>query len=249
MSDSANEHSTPDGTGRFATTHWSLVLAAGDTQSPQHREALETLCQKYWYPLYVYLRRRGYDTHRAEDGTQAFFARMLEKHYLHGVEPAPGKFRSFLLTAMKRFLANEYDRAQAQKRGGDRTILSLDFENAEQQYKLEPASDLTPEKLYEKSWALTILDRIMKQLEAELARKGKQRFFEHLRVYLGVDADTIPYGEVAETLGITEGTARVAVHRLRKRCRELLREEIAQTVAGEDQIDDEIRGLFSALSG
>jgi RNA polymerase sigma-70 factor (ECF subfamily) len=149
---------------------------------------------------------------------------------------------------MKRFLANEYDRAHAQKRGGHQTILSLDFENAEQQYTLEPVNHLTPERLYEKSWALTVLERIMKHLETEMTGKGKQTFFEHLRVYLGVDASAIPYGEVAETLGINEGTARVAVHRLRKRCRELLREEIAQTVASEDQIDDEIRGLFSALS-
>jgi RNA polymerase sigma factor (sigma-70 family) len=240
--------SIPIGTSRFATTHWSIVLAAGDSTSPQHREALSTLCQKYWFPLYAFLRRRGYDTHQAEDSTQAFFALMLEKHYLRRVEPVPGKFRSFLLTAMKHFLANEYDRAHAQKRGGNRTILSLDFETAEDKYTHEPASDLSPEKLFEKSWALTVLERTMDQLEAELASKGKQALFEHLRGYLAVDANAIPYGEVATKLGMTEGTARVATHRLRKRCRELLRDEIAQTVASEDQIDDEIRGLFAALS-
>jgi RNA polymerase sigma factor (sigma-70 family) len=240
--------SIPIGTSRFATTHWSIVLAAGDSTSPQHREALSTLCQKYWFPLYAFLRRRGYDTHQAEDSTQAFFALMLEKHYLRRVEPVPGKFRSFLLTAMKHFLANEYDRAHAQKRGGNRTILSLDFETAEDKYTHEPASDLSPEKLFEKSWALTVLERTMDQLEAELASKGKQTLFENLRGYLAVDANAIPYGEVATKLGMTEGTARVATHRLRKRCRELLRDEIAQTVASEDQIDDEIRGLFAALS-
>jgi RNA polymerase sigma factor (sigma-70 family) len=248
MSGGAKMNSTPAGNGRFATTHWSVVLAAGDSASPQHHEAMSTLCHKYWFPLYAYLRRRGYDTHRAEDSTQAFFAQMLEKHYLRKVEPAPGKFRSFLLVAMKHFLANEYDRARAQKRGGDRTILSLDFENAENQYALEPANELSPEKLFEKSWALTVLTRIMKQLEAELVGKGKQKLFEHLSIYLAVDADAIPYCEVATKLGMTEGATRVAVHRLRKRCRELLRNEIAQTVSSEDQIDDEIRGLFAALS-
>ena len=241
-------NSTPSGKGRFATTHWSVVLAAGDSSSPKHREALSTLCKKYWFPLYAYLRRRGYDSHQAEDATQAFIALMMEKHYLHKVEPIPGKFRSFLLTAMKHFLANERDRARAQKRGGGRTILSLNFENAENQYALEPANDLSPEKLFEKSWALTVLERTMDQLEAELAGKGKQKLFEHLRIYLVAEANSIPYSEVATKLGMTEGATRVAVHRLRKRCRELLRGEIAQTVAGEDQIDDEIRGLFAALS-
>ena len=248
MTDRANVNSTSADAGRFATTRWSVVIAAGDSTSPRHREALSTLCQRYWFPLYAYLRRRGYDIHQAEDSTQAFFALMLEKHYLDKVKPVPGKFRSFLLTALKHFLANERDHARAQKRGGGRTILSLNFEDAENQYTHEPANDLSPEKLFEKSWALTVLERTMDQLEAELARKGKETLFEHLRVYLAVDANAIPYCEVAAKLGMTEGTARVATHRLRKRCRELLRDEIAQTVTSEDEIDDEIRGLFEALS-
>jgi RNA polymerase sigma factor (sigma-70 family) len=247
MTDRANVNSTSAGTSRFATTRWSVVIAAGDSTSPRHREALSTLCQRYWFPLYAYLRRRGYDSHQAEDSTQAFFALMLEKHYLNKVKPVPGKFRSFLLIALKHFLANERDHARAQKRGGDRTILSLNLENAENQYAHEPANDLSPEKLFEKSWALTVLERTMDQLEAELASKGKQTLFEHLRVYLAADANAIPYREVAMKLGMTEGTARVATHRLRKRCRDILRDEIAQTVTSEDQIDDEIRGLFAAL--
>lgn len=235
--------------GRFATTHWSVVLAAGRSSSPHHEPALSTLCQTYWFPLYAYLRRRGYDSHEAADYTQAFFAQMLGKDYLKKVKPAPGKFRSFLLTALKHFVANERARAAAIKRGGGRAILSLDFENAETQYALEPADDLTAEKLFEKSWALTVLERTMDRLQTELADKGKQKLFDHLRLYLAAEPNSVPYREVAGQLGITEGAARVAVHRLRKRCGELLRDEIAQTVAGSDQIDDEIRGLFAALSG
>jgi len=217
-------NSTPPGTGRFATTHWSVVLAAGRSSSPNHKPALSTLCQTYWFPLYAFLRRRGCDAHEAADYTQAFFAQMLDKDYLKKVKPKPGKFRSFLLTA-------------------------LDFENAESQYALEPADNLTPEKLFEKSWALTVLERTMNRLGAELTEKGKQQVFDHLKIYIAAEPSSVPYREVAAKLGMTEGAARVAVHRLRKRCRELLRDEIAQTVAGAEQIDDEIRGLFAALSG
>ncbi len=249
MSDDSHASSTPTGTSRFATTHWSVVLAAGDSSSPQHREALSTLCQKYWFPLYSYLRRHGYAGHQAEDCTQAFFARMLEKKYLRQVGPKPGKFRSFLLTALKHFLANEYDRTRAQKRGGGRRLLSLDFENAENQYILEPSHQLSAEKLYEKSWALTVLERTMDRLETELASANKQKLFDCLKVYLGAETGSIPYRDVATELGVTEGAVKVSVHRLRKRCRELLRDEIAQTVTTSDEIDEELRNLFSALGG
>lgn len=242
-------NSTPPGAGRFATTHWSVVLAAGHSSSPHHEPALSTLCQTYWFPLYAYLRRHGYDAHQAADYTQAFFTQMLDKDYLKKVKPKPGKFRSFLLTALKHFVANERARAAARKRGGGRAVLSLDFENAESQYALEPADDLTPEKMFEKSWALTVLERTMDRLQTELTDKGKQGLFDHLRMYLAAEPGSVPYSEVAARLDMTEGAARVAVHRLRKRCRELLRDEIAQTVAGAEQIDDEIRGLFAALSG
>ncbi|UCG49619.1 MAG: sigma-70 family RNA polymerase sigma factor [Phycisphaerales bacterium] len=241
--------STGPGAGRFATTHWSVVLAAGRSSSPNHEPALSTLCQMYWFPLYAYLRRHGHDAHEAADCTQAFFAQMLDKDYLKKVKPKGGKFRSFLLTALKHFIANERARAAAKKRGGGRPVLSLDFDSAESQYALEPADDLTAEKLFEKSWALTVLERTMDRLRVELAEKGKLKLFDHLRTYLAAEPSSVPYREVAARLGMTEGAARVAVHRLRKRCRELLRDEIAQTVADETQIDDEIRGLFAALSG
>jgi RNA polymerase sigma-70 factor (ECF subfamily) len=226
-----------------------VILAAGRSSSPRHEPALGTLCQTYWFPLYAYLRRQGYDAHAAADYTQAFFAQMLDKDYLKKVKPKGGKFRSFLLTALKHFVANERARATAKKRGGGRAVLSLDFENAESQYALEPAADLSPEKLFEKSWALTVLERTMGRLEAEMAERGKQELFGHLRAYLAADPSSVPYSEVAGKLDMTEGAVRVAVHRLRKRCGQLLRDEIAQTVVGEQQIDDEIRGLFSALSG
>ncbi len=247
MSDNTHINSTPFGDRRFATTHWSVVLAAGWSSSPKHESALSTLCETYWYPLYTYLRRNGYDAHQAADYTQAFFARMLEKDYLKKVKPKPGKFRSFLLKALKHFIANERARDAAQKRGGGRTVLSLDIENAERHYALEPADDLSPEKLFEKSWALTILERTMYRLESELAARGKQKLFDHLKVYMAAEASTIPYIEVATKMDMTEGAVRVAVHRMRKRCRELLRDEIAQTVTSDGQIDDEIRDLFTAL--
>ncbi|KPK41243.1 MAG: hypothetical protein AMJ65_09860 [Phycisphaerae bacterium SG8_4] len=240
---------SPGGQERFATTHWSMVLAAGRSSSTRHEPALSTLCQTYWFPLYAYLRRHGHDAHQAADSTQAFFAQMLDKDYLRKVKPKGGKFRSFLLTALKHFVANERARAAAKKRGGGRSVISLDFANAETQYALEPADDLTAERLFEKSWALTVLERTMERLAAELASKGKQELFDHLRVYLAAEPSAIPYREVAAELGMTEGAARVAVHRLRKRCGQLLRDEIAQTVADEEQIDDEIRGLFAALGG
>ena len=249
MSDDSHVSSTPTGTSRFTTTHWSVVWAAGDSSSPEHEQALSTLCQKYWFPLYSYLRRHGYDSHQAEDCTQSFFAQILEKKYLRQVGPKPGKFRSFLLTALKHFLANEYDRTRAKKRGGGRKLLSLDFENAESQYVLEPSHQLSAEKLYEKSWALTVLERTMGRLETELVSANKQKLFDCLKVYLGAKSSSIPYRDVATELGVTEGAVKVSVHRLRKKCRELLRDEIAQTVTTSDEIDEELRNLFSALSG
>ena len=248
MSDNTPMSSTPSSAGRFATTHWSVVLAAGQPGSPHYQQALETLCQTYWFPLYAYLRRQGYDTHRAEDYTQAFFARLLEKHDLRLADPKRGKFRSFLLAALKYFLANELDRAQAQKRGGGQKVLPLDIENAESRYTLGPAHHLSPEKLFERSWALTVLHRAMARLQAESAAANKQKLFNHLKVYLTADRDTIPYRDMAAELNMTEGAVKVAVHRLRSRYRELLRDEIAQTVASEDQIEEEIRDLFAALA-
>jgi RNA polymerase sigma factor (sigma-70 family) len=248
MPGKTDTNSTPADTSRFATTHWSMVLAAGKSSSANQRQALETLCQSYWFPLYAFLRRRGYDNHQAEDLTQAFFTHILEKHSLRTADPKYGKFRSFLLIRIKGFLSDERDRAKAQKRGGGRKILSLSFLNAEGQYALEPADQLSPEMLFEKSWALTVLERTMDQLEADMAKKNKQKLFEHLKVYLTTEKDVIPYQDTATELDMTEGSIRVAVHRLRRQYRRLLRDEIAQTVGDKDKIDEEMGCLFAALA-
>ena len=248
MSEKNQESFGPPKRPHFATTHWSVVLAAGRSSCAQQKQALETLCQSYWFPLYAFLRRRGYDAHQAEDYTQGFFADILEKHDLRAADPERGRFRSFLLATLKHFLSDERDRAQAQKRGGGRRLLSLDFREAESQYHLEPADRLSPERLFEKSWALTVLEKTMVSLRADSARKGKEDVFDHLKVYLTIEKDDIPYRDMAEKLKMSEGSVRIAVHRLRRQYRKLLRDEIAQTVATEDQIDEEIEQLFAALA-
>lgn len=248
MSDNAKKSSSVSGPGRFATTHWSVVLQAGQPGAPGYQQALETLCRGYWFPLYVYLRRHGYDSHQAEDSTQAFFCRVLEKQVLRSADSKRGRFRSFLLATLKNFLADERDRARAQKRGGGRKLLSIDFNEAENQYALEPADRLSPEKLFDKSWALTVLERTMACLKTELAGKNKKELFDHLKIYLTAGKDSIPYRDTAAKLNMTEAAVRTAVHRLRRHYRKSLRDEIAQTVATEDQIDEEIDDLFAALT-
>jgi len=224
-------------------------MAAGRPKSASYQQALETLCQTYWFPLYAYLRRQGYDSHQAEDYTQAFFASLLDKGGLRLADPKRGKFRSFLLSSLKHFLSNERARARAKKRGGGRKVISLDVENAESQYALEPRDELSPEKLFERSWALTLLARTMARMQAEAISTNKQKLFDHLKVYLTVEKGSVPYRDVAAELDMAESAVRVAVHRLRRRYRELLRDEIAQTVTSDDQIDEEIRDLFAALGG
>ncbi len=238
----------PADTSRFATTHWSVVLAAVSPSSPEYQQAISTLCQTYWFPLYAYLRRHGCDTHQAEDCTQAFFAQMLEKHSLRLANPERGKFRSYLLTALKNFLANEHDRVQAQKRGGGQRVFSLDFENAEDLYGLEPTDQLSPERLFERSWALVLLQKVMARLGAESVGTNKESSFRHLVTYLAPAVDTVPYRDMAAKLNMTEGAVKVAVHRLRKRYQELLRDEIGQTVATEEDVDLELQDLFKVLS-
>ena len=223
-------------------------MAAGRSSAPRQKQAIETLCQSYWFPLYAYLRRRGCESHEAEDLTQAFFARIFEKKDLQTADPKCGKFRSFLLVRLKGFLSDERDRARAKKRGGGRKVLSLSIENAEGQYSLEPATQLSPEMLFEKTWALTLLERTMDRLEAEMTKKDRKKLFDHLKVYLTTDKDAIPYQDMATELSMTEGSVRVAVHRLRRQYRRLLRDEIAQTVGDEDQIDEEMGSLFAALA-
>jgi RNA polymerase sigma factor (sigma-70 family) len=233
--------------GRFETTHWSLVLAAADAGDTRGRESLARLCRIYWYPLYAFVRRQGQSPHDAQDLTQEFFARLLEKNYLGDVDIAKGKFRSFLLAAMKHFLCNEWARARTLKRGGGCTLLPLDALAAETRYLREPQDQATAERLFEKRWALTLLDQVLKRLEEEYRSTGKQPLFEHLQGCLTGDREALPYAEIADRLDMTEGAIKVAVLRLRGRYRALLREEIAETVADPADIDDEIRQLFAAL--
>lgn len=223
-------------------------MAAGSPDSSHYHEALEALCRSYWFPLYAYLRRLGHDVHQAEDYIQAFFAQMLEKNYLYDVKQKPAKFRSFLLIALKRFIADRQDRARAVKRGGGHKILSLNFEDAEARYALEPVSELSPEKVFDKSWVLTLLEQTMTRLETELAGMSKQKLFDTLKVYLAGKGTSVPYRDVATQLNMTEDAVKAVVYRMRRRYREILRAEIAQTVATSDQIDEEIRGLFATLA-
>jgi RNA polymerase sigma-70 factor (ECF subfamily) len=219
------------------------------TDSAQAQEALEALCGNYWYPLYAYVRRQGHNPHDAQDLTQAFFARLLEKNYLADVQREKGRFRSFLLASLKHFLANEWDRERALKRGGGRKLIALDEDSAESRYKLEPKDDLSADKIYERRWALTLLDQVLSKLRTEFEADGKTQQFDTLKDYLASGRTSVSYAQAAERLGMNEGAVKVAVHRLRKRYRELLRAEIAQTVATASEIDAEIRYLFAALSG
>jgi RNA polymerase sigma factor (sigma-70 family) len=234
-------------TADFATTHWSLVLAAGDRHSPQAEEALSALCAAYWYPLYAYVRRHGHSPEQAEDLTQEFFARLLEKDFLRNVDPEKGKFRAYLMACFRHFLANERDRPLAQKRGGGKTHLSLNFPDAEARYNLEPAHELTPEKLYERQWALTLLDQVLNRLRDESVREGHGRLFDTLKIFLTGESPSLSYEQVGRTLGLSVGAVKVAVHRLRRRYRELLREEIGRVVGDPSEIDAEIQALFVAL--
>ena len=244
MSQTPSDRPTP---ARFPTTQWSQVIAAGDPEAPLSRESLADLCHAYWYPLYAFIRRRGYDPEQARDLTQDFFARALEKGLLAEADPARGRFRSFLRTVCTHFLANRRDWENARKRGGDRTVIPIDSAIAEGQYARELADELTPERIFDRSWALTLLGRVLDSLGREYDEAGKAATFEALRGALDGDADTPSYAAVAARLGSSEGAARVAAHRLRRRYGDLLRREIAATLADPAQIDDEIRDLFSAL--
>ena len=246
---SQRQPTTPHVWGRahFPTTHWSIVVAAGSPESPRYRQALEALCRDYWFPLYAFLRRRGYAPDEAQDYTQGFFAHMLEKQDLCRADPNRGRFRSFLLAMLKHFAADARQRAQAQKRGGGKKVVSLDLAEAEARYAAEPAHELSPEKLFERSWALTVLSRTMARLKQDAAA-GKPVLFEQLKAHLGGQADAVPYRDLAARFNMSEGAIKVAVHRLRKRYRELLREEVAQTVSTPEEVEDEIRALFTALA-
>jgi len=232
---------------RFMTTHWSVVLAAADDAAPGRGEALAHLCEAYWYPLYAYVRRRGRSPHEAEELTQEFFARVLEKDFLRSAGPEKGRFRSFLLVCLRRFLANERDRSRAKKRGGGRPTVSIDFRDADERYRQEPSDELTAERIFERRWALSLLEQTLGQLADEMAAAGKAELFEKLKVYLTAEAENPPYAEMAAALGTSQGALRVRVHRMRERYRQLLRERIAMTLSDPTDVDDEIRSLFFAL--
>ncbi len=223
------------------------MLTARDKESPRCAEALEALCHAYWYPLYAYVRRQGHSPHDAQDLTQEFFARLLQKDYLLAADREKGRFRTFLLVALKRFLANEWDRSRAQKRGGGHVHLSLDTSTAETRYQTEPARDLPPDRIYERRWALTLLDQSLARLRGEFVAAGKTREFDELKVFLTAEKGAISHADVASRLGLTEGAVRVAVHRLRRRYREIFREEVAQTVSHPQEIEEEIRHLLEVL--
>jgi RNA polymerase sigma-70 factor (ECF subfamily) len=239
---------TPNGGDIFATTHWTVVLAAGKRHTPQSDHALEELCRTYWFPLYAYVRRRGHTKEDAEDLTQAFFARFLEKNYLEGLSAERGRFRAFLLASLKHFLANEWDKSQRQKRGGGATHLSLDWLSGETKFQLADTTEPSPDKVFDREWALALLERVITRLQEECTADGREKTFEQLKSLLTTDKTTISYPQAAAALGISEDTARVTVHRLRKRYRQLLRNAITQTLADPAQVDEEMQALFGAFS-
>ena len=228
----------------FAATRWTLILAAQDERSG--RNALVELCAIYWYPLYAFARRSGFSQPEAEDLTQEFFARLLAKNYLAEVELGKGRFRSFLLASLRHFIANERDRARAIKRGGGQLVIPLDATSAETRYLREPADTASPDKLFDRQWALTVLGQVLARLRAEFAGEGKEAVFETLKGAL--TGEEGGYAEIGARLGMSEGAVKVAVHRMRKRYRQLLREEIAQTVSEPVEVDEEIQCLFAALT-
>lgn len=233
----------------FATTHWSAVLQAGRNDSPQAAQALEELCRQYWYPLYAFVRRQGHDVHTAQDLTQEFFGKLLEKNYLGIADRRRGKFRWFLLAAFKGFLANEWDRARAQKRGSGQQPIALDGLTAEQRYRLEPADEMTADRIYDRRWALTLLETARGRLKEDCADGDKARRFELLECYLPGEEPTRTYAEAGQELGLSEGAVKVEVHRMKKRYGELLRQEVAKTVAHASEVEDEIRYLIDVLAG
>jgi len=237
---------TPTGPSQFPTTRWSLVVAAGDPHRKEARSAMVSLCENYWYPLYAYLRRRGYSADEAQDLTQEFFVRVLEGRYLDRADPEKGRFRSFILTSLKFFVADEEDRHRACKRGGG-MVVPLEFSSGEERYQLEPAHDETPERIFERRWALSLIDRVIEKLREEFVHHGHLEHFERLKVFLLGQSDA-PYAELAREMNTSEGALKVAIHRLRKRYRELFRQEIADTVADPAEVESELRFLATVLT-
>jgi RNA polymerase sigma factor (sigma-70 family) len=245
MTKDQTKHTLP-GSSKFPTTRWTLVVAAGAPHGKETRLALVSLCEIYWYPLYAWLRRRGYPADQAQDLTQDFFMRVLEGRYLDRADPDKGRFRSFLLTSLKFFVADEEDRHRALKRGGG-AILSLEFSSGEDRYQREPAHDETPERIFERRWALAVLDRVVERLRNEFVHHGRPEHFERLKVFL-LGHSEAPYATLALEMNTSEGALKVAIHRLRKRYRELFRQEIADTVADPGEVESELRFLAAALT-
>jgi len=238
---------TVPGKGVFATTHWSVVLTAAHGDAPETRNALEKLCQTYWHPIYAYARRRGYSPADAEDLTQGFFAWLLDRNWLGGADQQRGRFRSFLLTSFSRFLSDEWDKLKAQKRGSGQ-VVAMPFEEANTPGGWEPADNVTPEQIFERQWAVSLLDLVMNRLSDEFRQNEKEKLFEILKPCLLGERTSQPYAALAVEVGMTEGSVKVAVHRLRQRYREILRNEISNTVEKPEEIEDELRYLFSVLT-
>lgn len=238
----------------FVTTHWSVVLTAVRNDTTRSQNALARLCQVYWPPLYAYVRRLGHSPHDAQDLTQEFFARLLGKNqvgknHLALADESRGRFRSFLLGSLKHFLANEWDKARAQKRGGGHIPIPIDLGATETSYSFEPADQMTAEKIFERRWALALLAEVLRRLREEYVLAGREKWFEALKPTLTETTRTVRYAEIAQSMGTSEGAIKVAVHRLRQRYREVLRAEIADTVSGPTEVEDELRNLFAALAG
>ncbi len=232
----------------FATTHWSVVLAAGHPSSPDAQAALEKLCRTYWYPLYAYVRRRGYKPEDAQDLTQEFFARLLQKNSIAGADRTKGRFRSFLLGALEHFLADEHDRAGAKKRGGGQQFISWEQDFAEKRFADEPTDELSPDKIFDRRWALTVLEQAASRLRDEYQAAGNAPLFERLKTYVAGGGAAPTYAATAAQLGLSESAVKSAIFRLRRRYHELVREAVAQTVADPQELEEEIRHLMAVFS-
>ena len=237
-------HVRPD---QFATTRWSIVVSAGQNSCPNSRQALATLCEVYWVPLYGYVRRRVDSVAEANDVTQAFFAELLEKNFVKAADPQRGKFRAFLLTSLKNFLSKRWASQRALKRGGGQSVISLDFATADSEFRMEPSSGLTAEQLYDRDWAMALLQRIMQRLKDEFESNGKATQYEQLKPFLVGEHEGLTWADAAASLKISEAAAKMAGSRMRRRYRELLRMEISETVCSPEEVDDEIRNLFATL--
>jgi RNA polymerase sigma factor (sigma-70 family) len=246
--DNASQTETQPGQGDwFTTTHWSIVLAAGETSAPGARQALEHLCQTYWYPLYAYVRRQGSPPHDAQDLIQGFFARMIEKNYLQDADQTKGRFRAFLLASLKHFLSDQRRHDRALKRGGGKPLFSLDEQTAEDRYRLEPVEEADPEQIYERRWALTVLEQARLRLREEWNVPGKAELYDRLDAFETHGGQELTYAEIGAQLGVAEGTVKSSASRLRQRYLELLKEEIAQTVAGPQEVGEEVRYLLAVI--